>query len=350
MFCQKCGNKQPEGSEFCHNCGAKLNNQVDNKQLENLKRNPANTVSNDKKNKGCLKPILIIIGVIVALFIAIGAMGSDSSSDEKSNSETTKQLTDEEIEANKKAEEAQKIQQLEDFKSECGYLSYQDLSRNPDNYIGQKVILTGEVIQVLEEGNDVDLRLNITKGEYFYTDTVYVTYSRREGQSRILEGDIVTIWGTYNGLISYKSVSGTEITIPQIDAVDVEFFNSSNQNSIQSTTQTQSNSTSSTETNVTVNQTTDDSVISLTYEGDIGTYPIHMFVDFMGELVSGTYYYDEYGTDIPFSGSFDGVNVELYVDTPEMQEAFIGVLEGDEIYGTWYSGNTELEFSVLNYY
>jgi len=76
----------------------------------------------------------------------------------------------------------------------------------------------------MENGNDVTLRVDVTQGKYGWTDTIYVEYTRGENESRILEDDIVNVYGIYAGTVSYESIFGATITIPGVLAmyVDVE--------------------------------------------------------------------------------------------------------------------------------
>jgi hypothetical protein len=110
-----------------------------------------------------------------------------------------------------------------EYKDECIEKSYEELARNPDNVKGTKVKVTGEVIQVTEYNNKIELRVNITKEEYgYYTDTIYVTYVPKAGEDKILEDDIVTIWGISEGDYSYTSIMGSKVTLPKIDAKYIE--------------------------------------------------------------------------------------------------------------------------------
>jgi hypothetical protein len=109
------------------------------------------------------------------------------------------------------------------YKDECIEKSYEELARNPDNVKGTKVKVTGEVIQVTEYNNKTELRVNITKEEYgYYTDTIYVTYVPKNGEDKILENDIITIYGTAKGDYSYTSIMGAKVTLPKIDADFIE--------------------------------------------------------------------------------------------------------------------------------
>lgn len=124
--------------------------------------------------------------------------------------------------AKKEAEKkAKKEQEEKDFKAGCQTYTFEQMARNPDNFKGTNVKVTGEVVQALYDENTVDLRVNITKkGNYstYYTDTVYVIYTPDIGEDKILEDDIITIYGTSKGDYSYTSTMGSKITLPLIDA------------------------------------------------------------------------------------------------------------------------------------
>ena len=135
--------------------------------------------------------------------------------EEKKAEEESKKIAEKaEEEAKKKAEKEEK-----EFKESCKKYSFEELARNPDKIEGTNVKITGEVIQALYESDSVDLRINITKeGTYttYYTDTVYVVYYPEDGEDKILEDDIITVYGTAQGDYSYTSTIGAKITLPLI--------------------------------------------------------------------------------------------------------------------------------------
>lgn len=104
------------------------------------------------------------------------------------------------------------------YKASCVAYDYETIARDPDEYISTYGKYTGEIIQVLEDGNDVQLRVNITREPYGYSDTIFVTYTLKDGESRLLEDDIITIYGMNMGTISYESIFGATITLPCVYA------------------------------------------------------------------------------------------------------------------------------------
>lgn len=107
-------------------------------------------------------------------------------------------------------------------KEEYSEVSYTDVARNPEVFTDTKIKITGKVIQVLEDSNgSVDLRIQ-SDGDIWY-----VTYTRPDGESRILEDDQITCYGECIGVVSYKSVLGSTITIP---GMEMQFYELSSQN------------------------------------------------------------------------------------------------------------------------
>lgn len=135
----------------------------------------------------------------------------------------------EEEEAQKKAEEeaaaqlaAEEEARKQEEKEKMGYetgITYDNLARNPDDYNGEKVKFTGKVLQVMEGDTENQIRLAVSSD---YDTVLYCGYSPSIVSSRILEDDIITIYGTSVGTISYKSTLGGTITIPGVfvDKID----------------------------------------------------------------------------------------------------------------------------------
>lgn len=115
-------------------------------------------------------------------------------------------------------------QQKEDFINSCQSITFRDLARNPDSYKGQNFTFTGEVIQVLETPNlfsdfsSVTLRINVTQNEYgWWEDTILATVELPDSADRILEEDIITIYGVCQGQTQYETIFGSTVSLPEIE-------------------------------------------------------------------------------------------------------------------------------------
>lgn len=105
------------------------------------------------------------------------------------------------------------------FKGSCTTFTYDDAARNPDSLVGQNATFTGEVIQVMQSGDSYVLRVNKDSD---YDCTMYVTYTAPAGAARILEDDVITLWGTLDGTETYETIFGASVTIPRFEALYIQ--------------------------------------------------------------------------------------------------------------------------------
>lgn len=105
------------------------------------------------------------------------------------------------------------------YMAKCKTISYNELARNPKKYEGQMIKFTGKVFQVQEGTFSNMYMISVTnKGYGYYDDNVYVNYYSFGDETRILEDDIVTFYGEFKGLKTYKTVRGDSRTIPEVTA------------------------------------------------------------------------------------------------------------------------------------
>ena len=109
-----------------------------------------------------------------------------------------------------------KAQQKTEYKAKCKTVGYKSVARNPEKYEGDKIKISGKVLQVTEGDYGINSLRVATSGGY---DNVYlVSYDSDELSQNILEDDKVTIWGECTGTTSYTTVLGATITIPSMNA------------------------------------------------------------------------------------------------------------------------------------
>jgi len=117
---------------------------------------------------------------------------------------------------------------IRDIKNSASPISYDELMRNGDNYIGEVVYKRGEIRQVSERRTDkYVLRVATKWSEYgYYEDVIWIEYKG----NRLLEGDIIDVWGESKGLETYDALLGNQITIPRIDSLHVELIRKAGNN------------------------------------------------------------------------------------------------------------------------
>lgn len=119
-----------------------------------------------------------------------------------------------------------------DYKESCEEVVYNDF-RNEAIYTEEhkKIKCTGEVAQICNEQTSdseyySEYRVNTTKVDYGYGVTSYVddiyVYYMLEKNPKLLEGDIVTIYGEMTESVTYTTVNNANRTIPAMVAVYVD--------------------------------------------------------------------------------------------------------------------------------
>lgn len=98
-------------------------------------------------------------------------------------------------------------------------ITYDNLARDPDKYKGNKVVFQGKVIQVMEGDDYTQYRLAVNSD---YDTVALIEITADKLSSRVLEDDIITIYGESMGTITYDSTLGGKITVP---AISVNMFN-----------------------------------------------------------------------------------------------------------------------------
>lgn len=116
-----------------------------------------------------------------------------------------------------------------DYIAACEEIDYDTLARNPENYVGNLYTFTGEVVQVIYYDSYVEMRIDVTPVTYddevwYYEDTIYVIYYPEDGEDKILEEDIITIYGQCAGEESYVSILGETIILPKINVMYYELI------------------------------------------------------------------------------------------------------------------------------
>ena len=122
----------------------------------------------------------------------------------------------EEAEAQAAAAAAAEAQAAKEAEEAAGYdtgITYEQLARTPDDYVGKKVKFSGKVIQVLESDGETTVRLAVNSD---YDQVIIGSYDSDIVSSRVLENDKITVMGLSGGLYSYTSTMKTTVTIPSV--------------------------------------------------------------------------------------------------------------------------------------
>lgn len=94
-----------------------------------------------------------------------------------------------------------------EYKNSCVHVFYETLSRNPENYIGQRIYTTGEISQLVSNDGYMLYEDSDSSGDTYMTMRWYIGINHPES-NRILEGDTVIFYGEFRGIKNYTSVLG----------------------------------------------------------------------------------------------------------------------------------------------
>jgi uncharacterized membrane protein YeaQ/YmgE (transglycosylase-associated protein family) len=96
-------------------------------------------------------------------------------------------------------------------------LTYEDLARYPDKYIGEQVSFTGRASEVSYDSDGWIAHLYVKDSGYgYYDNDLIVGFVGAPTGGRVLEDDIIQITGISAGLYKYETVMGAVREIPSI--------------------------------------------------------------------------------------------------------------------------------------
>ncbi|MBC3803634.1 hypothetical protein GH808_04200 [Acetobacterium fimetarium] len=117
----------------------------------------------------------------------------------------------------------QRQARLEPFKAQAVELPYSEIVDNAKNETGKKVKITGRVFQV-DQKTESEPAMS-----YFFmqlgsdpSQIVRVSYLLNQGEVPPVKDQSVTVWATAELFDSYALESGTELTVPYVEAWSVE--------------------------------------------------------------------------------------------------------------------------------
>lgn len=238
--CPECKKKVSDQAETCPHCGIKLlhnsSSDLTEPQQENVQM-PIEGSGNKQEKKSkqgtstISKIIIAALGVVVIFFAIVifrDHMGADDllgGAATETPTPTASATATNTPRPTKTASPTPKPtptptptpeptlspEEIEAQKAEYVVVPYNDVARNPDNYIGEKLLVSGKVIQVQESDESQTYRI-AQDSDY---DKVYVVrYIRKEGESRILEDDIVNAYIACLGDVTYTTIMGGKVTVP----------------------------------------------------------------------------------------------------------------------------------------
>ena len=192
--CKHCGAEIAASAKVCPQCGG--------------------------KNKPPIYKRWWFIAIIVPIVLsAIGGSGSSSDSS-SSNSKATSKAS-----ASTASSVASVVPEIseDDYKAECQTVDYKELCRYPEKYEGTKIVVKVKVSQIIDanfSGSEKAWRTYTDNSGYgFYADDEYYMLDKRGGDAvKILDDDIITVYGEFTGLEKItRALTSTTDELPRIE-------------------------------------------------------------------------------------------------------------------------------------
>lgn len=147
---------------------------------------------------------------------------AEAAAKEKANAEKkAKAESEAKVEADAKAAAAKTKEELKDPSTYKTDITYDQVARTPDDYMLEKVMFSGKVVQVME-GDSTTNQLRVAINDNYDT-IMLVEYEKDILDSRILEDDYIKIYGYSMGVMTYESTLGGNITIPAMSANIIQY-------------------------------------------------------------------------------------------------------------------------------
>lgn len=192
--CKHCGAEIAASAKVCPQCGG--------------------------KNKPPIYKRWWFIAIIVLIVLsAIGGSGSSSDSSASSSKATSKAS---ESTASSVASVVPEISE-DDYKAECQTVDYKELCRYPEKYEGTKIVVKVKVSQIIDanfSGSEKAWRTYTDNSGYgFYADDEYYMLDKRGGDAvKILDDDIITVYGEFTGLEKItRALTSTTDELPRVE-------------------------------------------------------------------------------------------------------------------------------------
>ena len=192
--CKHCGAEIAASAKVCPHCGG--------------------------KNKPPIYKRWWFIAIIVLIVLsAIGGSGSGSDSSASGSKATSK------ASASTASSVASVVPEIseDDYKAECQTVDYKELCRYPEKYEGTKIVVKVKVSQIIDanfSGSEKAWRTYTDNSGYgFYADDEYYMLDKRGGDAvKILEDDIITVYGEFTGLEKItRALTSTTDELPRIE-------------------------------------------------------------------------------------------------------------------------------------
>lgn len=135
----------------------------------------------------------------------------------------TRERTARELAAVRARRRERRERELADLRTNAKPIPPRQLQKNPDSFAGERIVISGEIFQIQEGGDNFFLMNTECETEFDITicdgPSVYVTYDFSIPQA---EEDLVTVYGTVQGGYDYETQAGGSNFVGHVEARIIE--------------------------------------------------------------------------------------------------------------------------------
>lgn len=193
-----------------------------------------NTLVNYVKHRPLEIKFFLVPLLIFVAGITVGIISSNSNIMQESQEIVTQEETTTEPETEETTTEEEttvvETESEDEFKSSCQEIGYKKLLRTPDDYAGQRIVITAEVQQVIDgdlfdDSKYYRVQTDNNDSGYYFDDEYFMYDNRVDDDMKILDGDVLKIYGEFTGLETMKRViTGSKDEVPAIKAYYIELI------------------------------------------------------------------------------------------------------------------------------
>lgn len=186
-----------------------------------------------KKGMSITGIVISALMLPICFFSTLGFFVVDSEEPSNENVQTPNQHQEEQYkEEQEEREEVPPAPQLspeeikQNFIDSCVEIDYDELRRNPEDHLGNNVVITVCVRQILEghhKGKDVWRAYTDDSGYgLYFGDEYFLVDCREVNDLNIITEDIIIIYGTFEGMESVYRITGSGDKLPRISVKYLE--------------------------------------------------------------------------------------------------------------------------------
>ncbi|WP_042376424.1 DUF2510 domain-containing protein [Gordonia alkanivorans] len=194
-------------------------------------------VPQPKKRSGATTPLLIIGGLLIGVFLFIGGCvalvaGSTTSNSDSERTTAARERpttsTDSraaELERQRRDKEVEKLTNKASYRA-VSSRDWQLVAKNPDTHVGELYVIYGRVVQADAATGSTQMRVS-TDGQQvdsYDFDVNTVVTAGLASFSEVVEDDLIAMWVSVDGSVTYDTTMGGSVTAPKVEANIIEVY------------------------------------------------------------------------------------------------------------------------------